>query len=761
MKRIFIYFLTLCYSIALKAQQDSADNYVRLNEVVVSANKFREQKRNVVQQIDVISARTIARINAQNTGDLLHNTGNVFVQKSQQGGSSPVIRGFEASRVLLVVDGIRMNNAIYRSGHLQNVITVDQNMLERVEVMHGPSSTLFGSDALGGTIQMLTKQPLLSGDKTQRTGVNAFARYSTINDEKTGHVDLNLGYRKIAFLSSITFSEFGDMKMGSNYPKDYPDFGARNQYVAPVNGSFVDSIITNNDNRIQRFSGYSQWDFMQKILYKPTDKISHLVNIQLSNSTNVPRYDRLQDVRNGALRFAEWYYGPQQRNLFAYTFNADKLTGLFNQLRATISYQDIEESRQTREYRRYDRFDSRREKVSVWGAIFDTRKVFGNNELSVGADAQWNDVKSVADRTNLTSGAVSKLDTRYPDGKNTMNLAALFAQHTFKFANGKWVLNDGLRLQVISLNSNIIDNSFFNLPVTSIVQNNVALTGNLGLIYIPEESSRFSFGLSSAFRAPNIDDLAKVFESSTSAKQVVVPNPDLKPEYTYNLDIAYRKTFAGKFQVELTGFYTLFRNAIVKGPFQLNGQDSILYNGVKSQVLASQNAARARLFGGNINLSADFSNYFSVMTTLTYTYGRYETDDAKLSTVYQEQPDGSFKLVQAKVSEKPLDHIPPLFGKTAAQYRIKKGYVEFFALYNAFKKLDQYNADGEDNAQYATKDGMPGWYTLNLRAGWFITPELQIQTALENILDRNYRYFASGFSAPGRNFLVTARISLK
>ena len=93
----------------------------------------------------------------------------MFVQKSQQGGSSPVIRGFEASRVLLVVDGIRMNNAIYRAGHLQNVITVDQNMLERVEVLYGPASTLYGSDALGGVIHLRTKQPLLSTNNKLKT----------------------------------------------------------------------------------------------------------------------------------------------------------------------------------------------------------------------------------------------------------------------------------------------------------------------------------------------------------------------------------------------------------------------------------------------------------------------------------------------------------------------------------------------------------------------------------------------------------------
>lgn len=736
--------------------KDSSLKFLQLNEVVVSANRFSEKQKNVVQQITVIGAPTIGRVNAQNTGDLLMGTGKVFVQKSQQGGSSPVLRGFEASRVLLVVDGVRMNNAIYRSGHLQNVITVDQNMLERVEVMFGPASTLYGSDALGGVINFITKQPRLAaeGNKGIASG-SVFTRYSSANDEQTGHFDLNIGFKKLALLTAVTYSDFGDMKIGSKDHKDYPDFGRRFEYVDQI--GYMDTIRKNNDPNRQVFSGYKQWDILQKVLYKPSEKVSHQLSFQYSNSGNVPRYDRLQDMRNGQLRYAAWYYGPQLRQFAGYTFNAEKLPGFFNQVRATVSYQNIEESRQTRDYRRYDRFDSRREKVKVFGAVIDARKVFGNHELSVGTDLQWNDVKSRADRTNLLTGAVSKLDTRYPDGKNRMNYYGLFAQHTLKMKAGKWVLNDGLRLQFTSLQSNIEDNSFFNLPVTETTQKNTAVTGNLGLVYMASPTARVTLGLSSGFRSPNIDDLAKVFESSTAAKQVVVPNADLKPEYTYNVDLGFSKLIAGKVQVELNGFYTWFRNAIVKAPYTLNGQDSILYNGVMCQVLASQNANKAYVMGLTASVSGDLTGHFSVLTTITLTRGRFDTDPSKNSSVYQKQPDGSYALVQASVSSKPLDHIPPVFGKTSLFYRAKTWNLEAFAQYNGFKHLDQYNADGEDNAQYATADGMPGWVTFNLRGQVNLHSQIQLQLALENILDRNYRYFASGFSAPGRNLVATLR----
>jgi hemoglobin/transferrin/lactoferrin receptor protein len=744
--------------------RDTTKKVVALDEVVVSSSNFAEKKKNIAQSIDVISVNTIAQGNAQNTGDLLINTGKIFVQKSQQGGSSPVLRGFEASRILLVIDGVRMNNIIYRSGHLQNSITADQNSLSRVEVMYGPSSTIYGSDALGGIVHLITKSPVLSGDKNFVTTGTAFARYSSVNNEKTIHADASIGGKKLAWLQSYNFSDFGDMKMGNNYSSAYPNFGRRSTYIDNVNG--IDSVKVNNDDRIQKFSGYKQWDIIQKVLFKQNDHVSHSLNFQLSNTNNVPRYDRLQDLKNfggtigNTLRYAQWFYGPQKRVMGAYELNAVN-TGFFNEIKANINYQDIEESRQTREYRRYDRFDSRVEKVKIFGATVSGRKLIGNdNELAVGIDFQTNDLKSTATRKNLITSVETKLDSRYPDGKNTMTNVGIFAQHTYKFKNKKLVLNDGFRLQSISLKSNVEDNSFFKLPDTAVNQNTTALTGNIGIVYSPQKNTIIRTAISSGFRAPNVDDLAKIFESSTASaaiRQVVIPNANIKPEYTYNIDLSISQKIADRVTIDITGFYTLFRNAIVKAPFTLNGQDSILYNGVKSQVLANQNVNKANLTGVSVGLHAKLTEGLAFFSTLSYSYGRFKTDNTKKSTIYEKQPDGTYILVSKNVSSKPLDHIPPLVGKTSLAYEHKKISTEINMLYNGWKRLDQFNADGEDNATYATQDGSPSWATLNWKGSINLSKKVQLQLAIDNIFDKNYRYFASGFSAGGRNYLVALR----
>lgn len=214
-----------------------------------------------------------------------------------------------------------------------------------------------------------------------------------------------------------------------------------------------------------------------------------------------------------------------------------------------------------------------------------------------------------------------------------------------------------------------------------------------------------------------------------------------------------------KTSVELTGFYTLFNNAIVKAPFKLNGQDSVVFNGVKSQVLASQNVNRANLFGFSIAAKAELLSGLSFNSSLSATKGFYLTDSSTNSSVYELQADGNYALVTKKVSSKPLDHIPPLMGKTSFVYQQKKLTTELYLLYNGWKHLNQYNADGEDNAQYATADGMPAWITVNWKASIKCRQNLLIQVGVENIFDRNYRYFASGFSAGGRNFMVAIRLN--
>lgn len=705
-----------------------------MDEFVISASKFKEHKKNVTQRIESISQKEIEWSMPQSSATMLEQTGNVFVQRSQAGGGSPVIRGFEANRVLMVVDGVRMNNAIYRGGHLQNVITVDNNILDKVEVLYGPSSTLYGSDALGGVIVFNTKKPQLAEWKGMDVHTNMMTRYSSANHEGTGHVDFNLGFRKFASFTSVTYSKFGDTRQGNLRNPFAEPLGLSNEYVERVGDS--DVVYLNPDPDVQKNSGYSQVDLMQKFLFQQTEHISHTLNLQFSSSSDIPRYDRLTDYRNGSLRFAEWYYGPQNRLMAAYQVDALKLSGFIDEIKAGVNYQYIEESRHQRSLNNNIRQD-RNEMLDVIGYNIDLRKVMNKHEITIGTDGQYNNVRSSASGKNIVTGEETPLDTRYPDGGSTMYYGALYAQHLYKIINDKLILNDGLRLNFVNQRATFNNKAFFPFPYNDATQNNAALSGNLGLVFMPHKDWRFTLNGSTGFRSPNIDDVGKVFES-VGGEILVVPNPNLKPEHTYNADLGISYTDANHIKIEANGFYTWFKNAIVTSAFNLNGEDSVMYDGKLTQIVANQNKATAYLVGFNAAVTLKLMPGVTLYSTFNYTYGRYE---------------------QAG-TEVPLDHIPPIFGKTSLMYRQKRLEGEVYTMYNGWKNLDDYSPSGEDNLKYATSLGMPGWYTLNLRTGYHFNDNMSVQIALENIMDQNYRVFASGISSPGRNLVITLRGTL-
>lgn len=711
------------FQIVMKEQANSID------EVVVSASRFEEKRKDVAQNVAVIRSTDLAHINQTSMADVMANQGNVFVQKSQLGGGSPIIRGFETNKVLMVVDGVRMNNAIYRGGHLQNIITLDNATMDKVEIVFGPGSVAYGSDALGGVMHFYTKNPILSSTDNLLVKANAYTRYNSAASGYTGHADISVGKRRFASLTSFTYSNFGDLKQGANRNPFYPSFGARNFYSERING--VDSMMVNKDTNLQVGSGYTQIDVMQKFLFKQSDKVQHLLNFQYSTSSDVPRYDRLTQLSGGKPKYAEWYYGPQERLFAAYNLTLTNKNKFYDQLKFIAGYQHIEESRIDRKFKK-DMRNYHIENLNIISANVDAFKLIGKQEVRYGLEFVTNDVQSTAKVEDIKMDTIGKTSTRYPDGGSTMRSMAAYITHTWEI-NEHLILNDGIRVSNVDLNSTFKDKTYFPFPFDGVQQNNTALNGNLGLIYMPGADWRFTVIGSTGFRAPNVDDLSKVFESVQG--NIIVPNPELKPEYTYNGEVGISKTFARKVTVAVSGYYTLLKNAITTMPSTFNGSDSIVYDGTLSQVVTTKNAAQAYIYGLEASVRGNITEQLSILSTINYTYGRIKTD----------------------TTDYPLDHVPPVFGKTSLNLNIKKFRGEFFVQYSGWKRLKNYNLIGEDNIDYATAQGMPAWCTVNARLGYQFAKQLYLQVACENIMDLNYRQFASNISAPGRNFIITLR----
>jgi hemoglobin/transferrin/lactoferrin receptor protein len=727
-KAILSFLVIFSFSCYAQTEVDSI-NPIKLDEILISPLRHVQSKRKIAQQVESISKKEIEFLNNPNTADLLANTGKLTIQKSQQGGGSPVIRGFEASRILLLVDGIRMNNLIYRAGHLQNIITVDKYMLEKVDVLFGPSSTIYGSDALGGAIYLQTKEAkLFSENNEKKISGNVLSNYSSVNKGKSFHFDLNYGSERWASLTSASYNEFGDLKMGRKRNGSNAFFGERPFYVETING--VDQIVSNDNKYIQKFSGYKQYDVMQKVVFQQNTNAKHSLNLQYSTTSDIPRYDRLTDISsNGSLRSAEWKYGPQKRFLSIYKF-AKKNIFSNTLMNINLSYQNVEESRINRNFGN-PKQNSRIEKVNVFAFTSDFNTKIGKGNLVYGIDFYHDQLNSSAFQKNILTGAESALDTRYPDGNNATMRSEGFLSYSNDF-NSELSYSISARAGYTSLKSKIETNTL-NLPFTSVEQNNFTYSGAIGLVNNPFKSLKIAFNLASAFRVPNIDDLSKIFESTPGI--LIVPNENLKPEKSVTADLSITFWEGNRFQFENVFFITKLFDPIQTSTYTFNGQSTIDFEGESSVIYANQNQGIAHLAGFSSVLKATIIKSLFFEGTFNFTRGTIHSSD------------GTF----------PLDHIAPMNGKVGINYESKRINLECYMLYNGKKDLDDYSPSGEDNLQYAPPGGTPSWQTYNLKGAFSIFKNATIFSGVENIFDIQYRTFASGINAAGRNIYLGAK----
>lgn len=751
----FLIFSHISY--ALKKIKKSAlqrANYIiyltkgseQLDEVVLSVFKGDAKTNRVAEQIAVVTSKEIQQISPQTSADLLAAVPGIKVQKSQFGGGSPVLRGMESNRVLLVVDGVRMNNAIYRKGHLQNSITVSPNQLDRTEIVFGPSSVVYGSDALGGVIHYYTKTPKLS----EKTEVNTsfFNRFSSINNEITTNASIEISAKNWASFTSISYSDFGDLKMGRNRSHGFDDWGKVFFYSQNTDDFFSATQTANDDPNLQRNTGFNQTDLLQKFFIPLSPKTDLKLNFQYSSSSDVPRFDRLDEQSGGVLKFAEWYYGPQDRLLVSPQIDIKPGKGWLDKGTFTLAYQNIKESRIQRRFGSLDR-SYREEEVDIFSINGDFSVPLTENKkrnLTYGFEFSHNDVNSNSfGRTLNVSGneilgfaGEFAVQSRYPDGGSSYMSSAVYAGYR-QDLNSKSTLNTGVRFTRTNLKATWIDQTFINLPDTDIELNNSAFTLTAGYVYRPNKNWQLNSVISSGFRSPNIDDVGRVREKSGN---VTVPNINVRPEFAYNAEIGIQKYFNDRrFRIGFNTYYTLLEHYIIRDNFTLNNSSTILYDGELGNIVANQNRETAYVFGYTASYQGKLSSKLSTSGFITYTKGRtYDTDE-------------------------PLSSIPPLFGQFDLNYVDDKLQLGASFRFNSKKDISDFNiTEGIDNhdltpivnpsgtTETEIYYGSPSWVTLGFNSSYAFNQNWKLQGMINNVFDQHYREFASGISAPGRNF---------
>ena len=701
-----------------------------LSEVVISATRWEHTTTDLPNKITTIKPASISMQNPQTAADLLGSSGEVYIQKSQLGGGSPMIRGFSTNRILLSVDGVRMNTAIFRSGNLQNVINIDPLTIEKAEVVFGPGSVIYGSDAIGGVMSFHTLQPKLSSDNNPLIKGGALVRWSSANQENTAHVDLNLGYNKWGSVTSLTYNNYGDLRMGKFGPEEY----LRPKYGIHVNG--IDSMAANPDPRVQMTTGYSQINLMQKILFKPNDHWEFDYGFHYSNTSDYSRYDRLIRYKGGNQQSGEWYYGPQKWIMNALNVTHYVTHSIFDNFHATLAMQNFEESRHDRDWNK-TLLRHRTERVNALSLNADFEKeVDDKNELYYGMEAVIDLVQSTGEDEDISTDISVPGPARYPDPSSWQSYAA-YLNYRHKPVE-KLSVQTGLRYNQVLLDATF-DNRFYPFPFANAHLNTGALTGSLGLAWSPGTQWQINLNLSSGFRAPNVDDVGKVFDSEPGS--VVVPNPDLKSEYVWNGEITVIRIIREIVKVDLTGYYTYLNHALVRRDFTLNGLDSILYDGEMSRVQAVQNAAFATVYGIQAGVEVKLPAGFSFSSRINYQKGTEELDNGITA---------------------PLRHAAPWFGVSRLIWSQGRIRTELYAMYNSQVSFDNLAPEERGKSYLYAIDVngnpySPAWYTINCKALFQATDYLSISAGIENITNQRYRPYSSGIVAAGVNLIVSLR----
>ena len=720
----------------VNAQTSSVDTvFSDLETVVVSFNQWEQKRNEVPNRIQKVDVRDIMLRNPQTAADMLGQSAGIFIQKSQQAGGSPMIRGFAANRVLIVADGVRMNNAIFRSGNLQNIISIDPQVVENAEVIMGPGTILYGSDAIGGVMDFHTTTPRLSSNDSMFINGQTLLRHATANREKTIHAHLNLGGKKWSWVGSFSHSDFGDLRMGRNGGQDSY---LRPRFVSVING--FDSVVKNIDPYVQRFSGYRQMNTLQKIRFKP-DKFTDLqYAYTLANTSDAPRYDRLIQNRQGLPRFAEWSYAPMVWQMHRLQWLRNKETMVYDRSRIIIALQDYKEGRYDRGLKSPTRNRSNEHLVG-WHLHWDNLKKLRKGSLHYGLEWVLDRVHSVAFTENMVTGAVRPQQSRYPNGSTAMN-SALYFSHKLAIKE-RIFISSGLRANHGLLQAGF-DTVFLKFPFKEVRISAGTLTGNLGMSVLTGPSGSIHFNLSTGFRMPNIDDLGKTFESTPG--RLTIPNSALRPEYAYHVEFGFEHAFSDNIKIEGGFFHTWLDDAIVRRPTTFNGSDSIIFQGIKLGVESLRNAALARVWGSEVSASGQLLPGLSLKIGGVWTRG-WETDDVK----------------DAKV---PLRHAPPIQTFATLKYAYKAIRTELgWNANGTIQSVDMPPTETVKPEIYAMdhlgRPYSPGWQTLNFRFAYTFKQGLALTLGCENITDQRYRSYSSGLVAPGRNFIASLRYGFK
>jgi hemoglobin/transferrin/lactoferrin receptor protein len=673
------------------------EDSIGLGEIVVTATRIETPSLSVPYVTHVLTGSQVQLLNQSRTlPEALRDIPGVSVQKTAHGQGSPYIRGFTGFRNVMLVDGIRLNNSVFRDGPNQYWSTVDLFSFDRLEVLKGPSSVLYGSDAVGGIVNALSDHH----DNGQRgLAISLLDRYATAENANTVRSGASFASEDWRAHGGVTVKDYGDLEGGhdvgrqlkTGYEELDADFRLDVDLGADTVLSFAHQYVDVNDawrshRTIYGFSWHGTTVGTDKKL--SLDQRRNLSYVQL-------RTGRLGSVADAAL--ASLSYHLQQED------------------------QDRVRSNNRRELSGFD--------TGTIGLALEFEKQSALGHWIYGADYYHDDVNSYgvdynADGSLLRvriQGSVAD-DARY-------DLAGVYVQDSLALSP-RWDVTLGTRYTYAAAGANKVQD-----PVTgqqiSLTDHWEAVVGSARFGFLPSERSpwRLFGGISQAFRAPNLSDLTS-FDIALS-NELNTPAIDLSPErfVTYELGT---KIDGRRGSAQVAIFYTDIQDLIVRQP-------------TGRMIESNIEVTKANASGGSVQgIEAQFAYAFSGAWTA---FANAFWIDGEAETYATSAPVATMQ---------PLSKLMPPTASAGLRWHSAAGGLKIEAIASVADRQDKLSTADRTDTQRIPPGGTPGYAVVSLRSRWQVTPALGLSLAVENIGDVDYRIHGSGVNQPGRNVVVTA-----
>ena len=590
-----------------------------LENVVVTASRAERDVLEIPESVNLVSSREIRERNSKTSAESLREEVGVCVQKTNHGGGSAIIRGLSSNQILLLVDGIRLNNSIYRLGNHQYLTTIDHQMVEKIEVVRGPTSVLYGSDALGGTVNLITRKPPVD-DNEKSLGVRSLLRYATADQEKTVRGEVISSNSRYAFSTAVSLKQFGDLRRGAN-----------------GNDHEISGI-----ELVQSPTGFGGYDIDTKLITNLADNQTITLAHQFSKQEKVPRYDKYH--YNG---YHRWFFHPQDRMLTYAVYENKDINIIFDAVRATASLHLQKEGRKTQK-NESSLIQNELDEVATKGFSVSGIRERDRHQIVAGAELYHDDVASERSYSDpLTGTGTDDNRGRYPDDATHLSIG-LYLQDEMKMTD-RWMLKLGVRQSQYRAEFDMNSAALYSQTFSS-------FTGAVGSVFRLSNYVSANLNLAQAFRAPNLSDMAKLGESKGDIYEV--PNPDLQPEKLMNIDMGL-KISTESMRVDFTVYRSFITDLLASVDATYAGADTIVIDSQMFNVKTKKNLGEAIIQGTEIAVDYSLSGSLSFRGNLTTTYGENIT--------YNE----------------PVGGIPPIFGLAGVRWSRGRFFLDGYSRFAA------------------------------------------------------------------------------